>query len=71
MYYRNLNVLIASLNKTFPSLDIETSKVTCEITCCHKVLLYVANKFLWFDLRYRLCSRYHVISKLVGKCGIG
>ena len=29
----------------------------------YKVLLYVANKFLWFDLRYCLCSRYHDIQK--------
>ena len=23
----------------------------CERTCCNKVLFYVGNNFLWFDLR--------------------
>ena len=39
----------------------------CERTWCDKVLLYVANKFLWFDLRQCLCSRYCDILKLGGK----
>ena len=29
-----------------------------EKTCCDKVLFYVANTFLWFNLRLSLCSRY-------------
>ena len=28
----------------------------CERTYCDKVLLYVANKFLQFNLRYCLCD---------------
>ena len=31
---------------------------------CLTVLLYVANTFLWFDLRYCLCSRYYDIQKI-------
>ena len=34
---------------------------------CHKVLIYVANKFLRFDLSQRLCTGYNVIQKIGGK----
>ena len=35
----------------------------CERTYCHKVLFYVANKFVSIDL----CSRYYDIRKIGGK----
>ena len=39
----------------------------CDRTCCHKVLFYVVNKSLLFDLSQCLCSRYHDIRKIGGK----
>ena len=39
----------------------------CEKLCCHMVLFYVVNNFLWFDLSQCLCSRYHDIQKIAAK----
>ena len=36
----------------------------CERTCSDKVLFYVANTFIRFDLSQCLCSRYHDIQKI-------
>ena len=38
----------------------------CERTCCDKVLLYMANKLMQFDLRQCVCSTYHDIQRWVG-----
>ena len=36
-----------------------------EGTCCHKMLFYMANKFLWFDLRWF----YVADTRIFERCG--
>ena len=56
-----------------PTIDTAFYKILnviddiCERTCCHKLLFYVANNFLRFDMSQCLYTRYHDIRKIGDK----